>query len=65
MEKQGYREILEFLSDKGVPPLMSQRQAASELGVSYDSVRRLIKSNRIKLVGTMVPIGALARLMCG
>lgn len=64
-EAFGYRENMEFLVDKGLPCLMTQKQAAQELGVSQSHIKTLIKGGHIKPVGTLIPIGAIARILCG
>ena len=64
-EVEGYRENIAFLSEKGLPGLMTQKQAAEELGISTKHLRDLIKDGYIKTVGTLVPLGAVARLLCG
>ena len=64
-EVEGYRENIAILSEKGVPGLMTQKQAAEELGISTKHLRALIKAGQVKAVGTLIPIGAVARLLCG
>ena len=64
-EAFGYRENLEFLTEKGLPALMTQKQAAEILGVSQSHIKKLIKSGYIKTVGTLIPLGAVARVICG
>ena len=64
-EVMGYRENIEFLTDKGLPGLMTQKQAAEALGISQSHIKTLIKSGHIKTVGTLVPLGAVARVLCG
>ena len=61
----GYRENLEYLTDKGLPALMTQKQVAEALGISQSHVKTLIKSGHIKTVGTLIPLGSVARVICG
>ena len=65
MEREGYRECIGYLSDKGFPALMRQKDAAKALGISERHMRDLIKEKKVRLCGTMVPIGAVAKVMCG
>ena len=61
----GYREQIAILTEKGIPGLMTQKQAAEELGISARHLRELIKAGEIGTVGTLIPRGAVARIMCG
>lgn len=65
MEMGGYRECIAFLTEKGYPALMRQREAAKVLGISERHMRDLVREKKIKTCGTMVPIGAIARVICG
>ena len=65
MEREGYRECIGILTERGCPALMRQKDAAKALGISERHMRDLIKEKKVRLCGTMVPIGAVAKVMCG
>ncbi len=64
-ESFGYRENLADLTERGVPRLMTQKQACEVLNIGRPFLKGLVQSGKIKLVGTLVPIGAVAKIMCG
>mgnify|MGYP006969243725 CR=1 FL=1 len=65
MEMVGYRECIGILTERGCPALMRQKDAAKVLGISERHMRDLVREKKIKTCGTMVPIGAIARVICG
>lgn len=67
-EKEGYREMLAFLtSEKDVPLMMSRTQAANVLNISRTSIGNLIAGGYIALdkATNKIPIGSIARYLCG
>ena len=63
-EKAGYREMIEFISEK-YPMAMTQKEAAECIGVSLPHIRKLIRNGKIKFVCGKVPIGSVASFLCG
>lgn len=63
-EKQGYREMLEFLSGK-YPLLITRTQAAEILDVCPHTLRKIIHKNGWKTVNKKIPIGTIASFLCG
>lgn len=63
-EKNGYREMLEFLA-KDHPLTMTQKEAAECIGVSAPHMRKLVVMGKIKVVCGKVPIGSVANFLCG
>ena len=60
-EKENFRTTLEFLTSvKGMPMMLTKKQAAELLGVSYNTVLNHTKKGKLKTVGTKVPITAIA-----
>lgn len=65
-EKEGYRDMLAFLNEnKKLPLLLSRGQACEAMGVSRDYLAVLIAKGDIKLSESKIPIGSLARYLCG
>ena len=65
-EKEGYREMLMFLSEtKKLPLLMNRGQACEALGISRDYLAVLIAKGHIKLSGNKIPLGSVAGYLCG
>lgn len=65
-EKEGYRDMLAFLNEnKKLPLLLSRGQACEAMGVSRDYLAILIAKGDIKLSDSKIPIGSLARYLCG
>ena len=65
-EKEGYREMLVFLNEtKKLPLLMDRGQACEALSVSRDHLARLIAKGSISLDKNKIPIGSVARYLCG
>jgi predicted site-specific integrase-resolvase len=44
---------------------MRQKDAAKALGISERHIRDLIREGKIRACGAMIPIGAVAKIMCG
>lgn len=65
MEKKGYREMLVFLSDKGVSMLCTRAEAAKVLGIGQQNLRKEIAKGKLKLQDNRIPIGSLASYLCG
>lgn len=66
MEKAGYRDMLMFLSEtKKLPLLINRGQACEALNVSRDYLAILIKRGDIKLSGSKITLGSMARYLCG
>jgi hypothetical protein len=65
MEREGYRECIGILTERGYPTLMRQKDAAKALGISERHIRDLIREGKIRACGAMIPIGAVAKIMCG
>ena len=65
MEKQGYREMLKFLNDKGCPMLSTRVDAAKFLGIGQQNLRKEIAKGKLKLQDNRIPIGSLASYLCG
>lgn len=63
-EKQNYRDMLLFLSEK-YPPTMTRGQACEALGVSRPTLRTMIGKNHIKVQDGKIPIGSVASYLCG
>lgn len=65
MEKQGYREMLAFLSEKGYPMTLSKKEAQELLSVSHSHLSKIILRGHIKLVDNKIPLGSIASYLCG
>ena len=64
MEKRNFREMLAYLSEeKGLPLLMTAKEAADALGCSQSTVLRLAAAGQLKTVGTRITIGSVASLL--
>lgn len=64
-EKEGYREMLLFLSvDKKLPALANKVQICEALGISRDYLDKLIAKGDISLSSNKVTIGSVARFLC-
>lgn len=65
-EKAGYRDMLMFLSeDKKAPLLLNRGQACELMGISRDHLAEMIYKGEIKLSENKIPIGSIARYLCG
>ena len=65
-EKQGYREMLCFLiNDKSLPMTLTKKQAAEALDVSLTHLNTIISKGHLKIQDGKIPIGSLARYLCG
>lgn len=65
MEKQGYREMLAFLSERGYKMTLSRKEAQEVLGVSHTHLAKMISRGHIKLIDNKIPLGSVARYLCG
>lgn len=65
MEKNGYREMLSFLSEKDVPLLLTRAEAGKLLGIGQQNLRKEIAKGKLKLEDNRIPIGSIARYLCG
>lgn len=64
--KEGVDEMLIFLSEeKGLPALASRGQVCDALGIGRDHLSRLIIKGKITLDENKIPIGSVARYLCG
>ena len=64
-EKQGYREVLEFLTERGCPLLLTRSAAAEFLSISRPHLNKLIREKAIKVQENKIPIGSIASYLCG
>ena len=64
-EKTYYRDMLQFLTDKGYPMMMSRGQVTELLSVSRTTLAKAIKNGHIKVVDGKIPIGSVASYLCG
>lgn len=67
-EKPNYRDMLSFLNcEKNVPAMMTRGEAAGILGISRNSVNSLINGGQISIdkITNKIPIGSIARYLCG
>jgi len=65
VEKQGYREMLGFLTDKGYGMTLSKKETQELLNVSHTHLAKIIARGHIKIVDNKIPIGSVARYLCG
>ena len=65
MEKKGYRDMLNFLYDKGVPMLLTRAQAGKLLGIGQQNLRKEIANGKLNLKDNRIPIGSIASYLCG
>lgn len=63
-EKEGFREILMMLKES-YPLLLSKCETCKALGVSKPHLDKLIASGKITFADGKVPIGSVARYLCG
>jgi hypothetical protein len=57
--------MLQFLTEKGYPMMMSRGQVTEMLGVSRSTLAVAIKNGHIKVIDGKVPIGSVANYLCG
>ena len=65
MERKNYREMLGFLTEQGFPLLMTKKDAASSLNISFNTLQKLVNAKKIKVDNGFVTIGSLANYLCG
>ncbi len=63
-EKLNYRDVLSIYKEKGVPDLVTQKQAMELLGIGHSKFQRLKKEKLIVTKAGMVPIGDIIRIVC-
>ena len=63
-EKEGYREMLALLCAKH-PMLMSKKEACPILGISIPHLNKLIAQDKITYDNGKIPIGSIAKYLCG
>ena len=63
-EKEGYREILMFMSEK-YGMTLQKKEACEALGVSMPHLNKMIKQGAIKFSCGKVPIGSMVSYLCG
>ena len=64
-EAFGYRETLELLAEKH-PMTVTQKDTAKILGCSLSHLKdTIIKKGHIKVVDGKIPLGSIARYICG
>lgn len=65
-EKEGYGDMLIFLSEtKKLPAMASRGQACEALGISRDTLAKLIIKGQISVSSNKILIGSVARFLCG
>ena len=65
-EKEGYRDMLYFLSEvKKLPLAMNKGQVCDALNVSREHLSVMISKGHIKVVDSKIPIGSVANYLCG
>lgn len=65
-EKEGYREMIVFLCEnKKLPLLVTKREACVAMGISRNYLTKLIIDGKITLDENKIPIGSIARYLCG
>ena len=65
LEKENYRDMLQFLCDKGYSMTLTRGECCEILGISRPFLRDLIDKKRIKVNGGKIPIGSVASYLCG
>ena len=63
-EREGYREMLMFLAEK-YPMTMTKKQAMEALGVSFTHLQKMIANKHITESDGKIPIGSVAKYLCG
>lgn len=63
-EKEGYREILMFISEK-YGMTLQKKEACEALGVSLPHLNKMIKQGEIKFTYGKIPIGSIVSYLCG
>lgn len=63
-EAEGYRDMLMVLMEK-YPATLTRQMAQEVLGISYPTLRKAIKEKRITVQNGKIPIGSIARYLCG
>jgi hypothetical protein len=64
-EKENYRDMLAEYKGRGLPDILTKKQAMEVLGCGHSYFERLVREGEIKTVAGKIPIGAIARLTCG
>lgn len=63
-EAFGYRETLELLAEKH-PMLVTRQTTTVILGCCTNTLDKIIKKGHIKVVDGKIPLGSIARYICG
>ncbi|MGM9551956.1 MAG: hypothetical protein ACI3XA_06825 [Clostridia bacterium] len=63
-EREGYREMLMYLAER-YPMTMTKKQAREALGVSFTHLQKMIENKHIVVVDGKIPIGSVAKYLCG
>lgn len=63
-EREGYREMLMFLAEK-YPMTLTKKQASEALGVSFTHLQKMIRNKHITECDGKIPIGSVAKYLCG
>ena len=64
-EKANYRDMLQFLTEKGYPLMLTQKQTAEILNCGKNTVPRIISRGHLKVIDGKIPIGSVASYLCG
>ncbi len=64
-EKANYRDMLQFITEKGYPMMMSRGQVTELMSISRTTLAEAIKKGHIKVVDGKIPIGSVASYLCG
>ena len=64
-EKANYRDMLQFLTDKGYPLMLTKKQTAEILNCGKNAVPRIISKGHLKVIDGKIPIGSVASYLCG
>lgn len=64
-EKENYRNMLQFLLEKGYPMTMSKTQAAELMEISKPHLDKIIRNKHIKVQDGKIPLGSIANYLCG
>ena len=63
-EKEGYRDMLSILMER-YPMLLTKKQVCEILDLSFQTVCKLIAKGKLTCDAGKIPIGSLARYLCG
>lgn len=63
-EKEGYRDMLSILMEQ-YPMLLTKKEVCEMLGLSFNTLAKLIARGKLTCDAGKVPIGSLAKYLCG